>query len=68
MTGEEPLSKQIEDGTVTAEGDTGVLDQLKSTLDQFDLGFELLPGTGAADLTPEATPLEQPAPANTSGG
>jgi alkyl sulfatase BDS1-like metallo-beta-lactamase superfamily hydrolase len=68
MTGEVPLSKQITDGTVTAEGDTGVLDQLKSTLDQFDLGFELLPGTGAVDLTPKANPLEQPALANTSGG
>jgi alkyl sulfatase BDS1-like metallo-beta-lactamase superfamily hydrolase len=68
MTGEVPLSKQIADGTVTAEGDTGVVDQLKSTLDQFDLGFELMPGTGAADLTPEANPFEQPAPANTSGG
>jgi hypothetical protein len=44
------------------------LDQLASVLDQFDLGFELMPGTGAQDLTKEANPFAQPALANTSGG
>ena len=34
----------------------------------FDLGFEMLPGTGAVDLTPEAKPFQQEEPANSAGG
>jgi hypothetical protein len=34
----------------------------------FDLGFEIMPGTGAKDLTPEQKEFEQEAPADTSGG
>jgi hypothetical protein len=34
----------------------------------FDLGFEMMPGTGDADLTPEQKPFETEAPANTAGG
>jgi hypothetical protein len=34
----------------------------------FDLGFEIMPGTGAKDLTPEENPFEQEQPADTSGG
>jgi hypothetical protein len=30
---------------------------------QFDMGFEILPGTGAKDLTPEKDDFEQAAPA-----
>ena len=35
---------------------------------QFDLGFEIMPGTGAQDLTPEMKPFEQGEPGDTSGG
>jgi hypothetical protein len=30
---------------------------------QFDMGFEILPGTGAKDLTAETNPFAQQAPA-----
>ncbi|TLP64547.1 MBL fold metallo-hydrolase [Parasedimentitalea maritima] len=68
MTGEERLLDLIKDGTAKSTGDTSVLDQLASVLDQFDLGFELMPGTGAQDLTEEANAFAQPALANTNGG
>jgi len=45
MMGVEPLTAQIEDDTATADGDLGVLQQLASTLVEFELGFEILPGT-----------------------
>jgi linear primary-alkylsulfatase len=41
---------------------------LKSTLVQFDIGFEMMPGTGSADLSPERGAFEQAPPAETSGG
>ncbi len=68
MVGEVRLLDLIKDGTAKSEGDVSVLDQLASVLDQFDLGFELMPGTGAKDLTKEANPFAQPALANTNGG
>jgi hypothetical protein len=34
----------------------------------FDLGFEIMLGIGAQDLTPEEKPLQQEQPADTSGG
>ncbi|OUS35591.1 hypothetical protein A9Q94_11880 [Rhodobacterales bacterium 56_14_T64] len=68
MTGEVRLLDLIKDGTAKSTGDTSVLDQLASVLDLFDLGFELMPGTGAQDLTKAANPFAQPAPANTNGG
>lgn len=68
MIGEARLIELIKDGTAKSTGDASVLDQLASVLDQFDLGFELMPGTGAQDLTKEANPFAQPALANTNGG
>jgi hypothetical protein len=35
----------IADGTATTDGDTSVIEQLKSTMIHFDLRFEVLPGT-----------------------
>lgn len=68
MVGEVRLLDLIKDGTAKSEGDTTVLDRLASVLDQFDLGFELMPGTGAQDLTKEANPFAQPPLANSNGG
>ena len=68
MTGEQKLVDLIADGTAQSEGDTSVIEQLASTLDQFDLGFELMPGTGAQDLTPESNDFAQPSLANSNGG
>ena len=33
----------------------------------FDMGFEIMPGTGSQDLTPEKK-FEQEAPADSAGG
>ena len=49
MMGIKPLTAQIEDGTATAEGDLGVLQQLASTMVAFEIGFEILPGTKGPD-------------------
>ena len=54
MMGVKSFTAQIEDGTAQTEGDLGVLEQLASTMIDFDLFFEILPGTKgpsvAADL------------------
>ncbi len=34
----------------------------------FDLGFEMMPGTGGADLTPPKKPFEQEDLGRTDGG
>ena len=45
MMGAKSLQAQIEDGTAKIDGDVGVLQQLASTMVDFELGFEILPGT-----------------------
>ena len=68
MMGVTPFDKQIEAGKAKLEGDREVYEQLKTMLVQFDLGFEIMPGTGAKDLTPQHEPFEQEEPARTDGG
>ena len=39
-------------------------EQLKAALIHFEMGFEIMPGTGEADLSPDMKPFEQePIPA-----
>ena len=45
MMGAKTLAAQIDDGTAKIEGNREVLSQLASTLVDFELGFEILPGT-----------------------
>lgn len=45
MMGVKTLAAQIDDGTAKIEGSREVLSQLASTLVDFELGFEILPGT-----------------------
>lgn len=47
MMGAKTLAAQIDDGTAKIEGNRDVLKQLASTLVDFELGFEILPGTKA---------------------
>ena len=68
MMGTATIDDQIAAGKVALAGDAGIIDELKTMLVQFDIGFEILPGTGAQDLTPEGNPFQQPEPADTSGG
>ncbi len=53
MMGAVSLDDQIKTGNANLEGNHGVYQQLKEMLVHFDLGFEIMPGTGAKDLTPE---------------
>lgn len=47
MAGAVTLAKQIDDGKARIKGDRSVLDKLRSTLVQFEIGFEIMPGTKA---------------------
>ena len=46
MMGQKSFAASIEDGTAKTEGDTGLLAELGARLVDFELGFEVLPGTG----------------------
>ncbi len=45
MMGVKTLDEMISSGVAKTEGDTGIIEKLKSTLVQFDVRFEILPGT-----------------------
>ena len=59
MRGEKTLAAQIDDGTAKIAGDRGVLDQLRSMLVTFELGFEILPGTAGPKPKEDLNPFEQ---------
>jgi alkyl sulfatase BDS1-like metallo-beta-lactamase superfamily hydrolase len=63
MMGVVSMEEQIKSGKAKLIGDRKPIDQLKSMLLQFDMGFEVLPGTGAKDLTSAIDPFAQQAPA-----
>jgi alkyl sulfatase BDS1-like metallo-beta-lactamase superfamily hydrolase len=52
MTGAVSLEKQIIDGKAKLKGNPKVLNQLGATMVQFELGFEILPGTRGAVPAP----------------
>ncbi|MGD9306016.1 MAG: alkyl sulfatase dimerization domain-containing protein [Desulfobacterales bacterium] len=68
MMGGVSFDEQISAGKAKLEGNRQVYEDLKTLLVHFDLGFEIMPGTGVKDLTPEQKPFEQEEPADTSGG
>jgi alkyl sulfatase BDS1-like metallo-beta-lactamase superfamily hydrolase len=68
MMGAVSFDDQIKSGKAKLEGNREPYDQLKTLLVHFDLGFEIMPGTGAKDLTPEEKPFEQEEPGWTDGG
>ena len=68
MMGAVSFDEQIAAGKAELEGNRQVYEDLKALLIHFDLGFEIMPGTGAKDLTPEQKAFEQEQPADTSGG
>ena len=45
MMGQKSLRAQIDDGTARATGDASIVGKIASTLVQFELGFEIMPGT-----------------------
>jgi alkyl sulfatase BDS1-like metallo-beta-lactamase superfamily hydrolase len=68
MMGAVSFDDQIKAGKASLDGNREIYEQLKTLLVHFDLGFEIMPGTGAKDLTPEEKPFQQEQPADTSGG
>jgi len=50
MMGAKTLEAQIADGTAKVQGDPSVLNQLASTMVDFDPRFEIMPGTKAKDV------------------
>jgi alkyl sulfatase BDS1-like metallo-beta-lactamase superfamily hydrolase len=66
MMGKVSFDDQIKAGKVTMFGNKAVYDQLKTTLVQFELGFELMPGTGKASaVKSDLKPFQQPEPVMT---
>ncbi len=61
MMGVKTLAAQIEDGTAKTEGNVEVLSQLAATLVEFELGFEIMPGTKgpAQPMASENGPFKQ---------
>jgi alkyl sulfatase BDS1-like metallo-beta-lactamase superfamily hydrolase len=62
MMGAVSFDDQIKSGKAKLDGDSKPYEQLKTMLIQFDMGFEILPGTLAKDLTPEKKTFEQEPP------
>jgi alkyl sulfatase BDS1-like metallo-beta-lactamase superfamily hydrolase len=67
MMGAVSFDDQIETGKAKLEGNREPYDQLKTMLVHFELGFEMMPGTGSADLTPEEKLFQAEPPASSAG-
>jgi alkyl sulfatase BDS1-like metallo-beta-lactamase superfamily hydrolase len=63
MMGKTTFDDQIKTGKAKLKGNREVYEQLKSTLVQFELGFEMMPGTKKADAKPDLNAFEQAPPA-----
>ena len=63
MMGETTFDDQIKTGKAKLKGNREAYEQLKSTLVQFELGFEMMPGTKKADVKPDLNAFEQAPPA-----
>ena len=58
MMGQARFDDQIKNGKAKLEGNRKVYEQLKSTLVDFQLGFEMMPGTGAIKDADQTNPFE----------
>ena len=63
MMGKASFDEQIANGKAKLEGDRAPYEDLKNMLVQFNMGFEVLPGTGGTSLTEPKNTFEQQAPA-----
>ncbi len=68
MMGAVSFDEQIKAGKAKLEGRSEPYEQLKTLLVHFELGFEMIPGTGGANLSPEQKPFEQEDLGRTDGG
>jgi alkyl sulfatase BDS1-like metallo-beta-lactamase superfamily hydrolase len=58
MMGMKSFAASIEDGTAKAEGNIDILAQIAQTLVTFEIGFEILPGTGGPTGEVDLNPYE----------
>jgi alkyl sulfatase BDS1-like metallo-beta-lactamase superfamily hydrolase len=58
----------IASGKAKLNGDRRPYDLLKTSLGQFDVGFEILPGTKTRPESPQVGSFQQTAPSRTEGG
>jgi alkyl sulfatase BDS1-like metallo-beta-lactamase superfamily hydrolase len=58
MMGAKPLAAQIADGTAKVRGDASILEKLASTLVEFEVGFEIMPGTAGPVTKEDLDPYE----------
>ena len=63
MMGAATFDQQIAAGKAKLDGNRDVYEQLKTTLVQFELGFEMMPGTKQAEAKPDMSTFEQMPPA-----
>jgi alkyl sulfatase BDS1-like metallo-beta-lactamase superfamily hydrolase len=63
MMGKATFDDQIKNGKAKLVGNREPYELLKASLVQFNMGFEILPGTGGTSLTAAKNPFEHPAPA-----
>ncbi|MFV1965968.1 MAG: alkyl sulfatase dimerization domain-containing protein [Pirellulaceae bacterium] len=68
MMGAVSFDDQIASGKAKLDGDREVYEQLKTMLVHFNLGFEIMPGTGEADLSPDFATFEQEPIGRNDGG
>lgn len=68
MMGKSTFDDLIAAGKAKFIGDRKPFDLLSASLVQFDMGFEILPGTKAKSVVPKMNSFEQTPPAPTDGG
>lgn len=67
LSGQSNFDEMAKDGTIKLEGDPEVVGQLKKTLVQFELGFEIMPGTKKVSQKPDRMLFEQAEPPLSGG-
>jgi alkyl sulfatase BDS1-like metallo-beta-lactamase superfamily hydrolase len=68
MMGKTRFDDLVAGGKAKLDGDRRPYDLLKASVVQFDMGFEILPGTKARPERQSMSPFEQAPPAPTDGG
>ena len=63
MMGQVTLDEQVKTGKAKLVGNRKGFDQIRRALVWFNMGFEVLPGTGGTSLTAPKDPFQQPSPA-----
>ena len=58
LMGAKTMAAQIADGTAKTEGDATILEKLASTFVDFQIGFEIMPGTGGTPSDEKQDPFE----------